>query len=102
MANLRDRCLSHFATLGIPLRPEALDTLLSQAEKESLSHLSFLDQLVGPQAAARRERSIERRIREARFAEDKTLEGFDWKFNPKAFDRLQIEELATGGPTWCS
>ena len=96
MANLRDRCLSHFATLGMPLPPEALDSLLSQAEKESLSHLRFLDQLVGPQAAARRERSIERRIREARFAEDKTLEGFHWKFNPKAFDRLQIEELATG------
>jgi DNA replication protein DnaC len=24
------------------------------------------------------------------------LEGFDWQFNPKAFDRVQIEELATG------
>ena len=36
------------------------------------------------------------RIREACFAESRTLEGFDWKFNPKAFDRLQIEELATG------
>jgi DNA replication protein DnaC len=96
MANLRDRCLNHFATLDIPLRPEALDAVLSKAEKESLSHLSFLDQLIGPPAAARRERALERRIRQARFAESKTLEGFDWKFNPKAFDRLQIEELATG------
>ncbi|HEY6274655.1 MAG TPA: IS21-like element helper ATPase IstB [Terriglobales bacterium] len=96
MANLRDRCLSHFATLGIPLQPEALDALLSQAEKEGLSHLSFLDQLIGPQAATRHERSVERRIRQARFAESRTLEGFDWKFNPKAFDRLQIEELASG------
>src|SRR5580704_14413644 len=26
----------------------------------------------------------------------KTLEGFDWQFNPKAFDRVQIEELASG------
>ena len=95
MTNLRDRCLSHFKTLGIPLQPDTLDGALSKAEKESLPHLSFLDQLLGPPAAARHERAVARRIREARFAEPKTLEGFDWKFNPKAFDRLQIEELAT-------
>jgi DNA replication protein DnaC len=93
---LRDACLSHCATLGIPLEPAALDEVLSQTEKESLSHLQFLDLLLGTQAAARRERSVARRIREARFAESKTLEGFDWQFNPKAFDRVQIEELATG------
>jgi DNA replication protein DnaC len=48
------------------------------------------------QADARRERAVARRIREARFAENKALEGFNWLFNPKAFDRVQIEELATG------
>src|ERR1019366_7508095 len=93
---LRDRCLSHCATLGIPLEGASLDELLSRAEKESLSHLHFLDLLLGAQADARRERAVARRIREARFADTKTLEGFDWRFNPKAFDRVQIEELATG------
>jgi len=39
---------------------------------------------------------VARRIREARFKEQKTLEGFDWQFNPKTFDRVPIEELATG------
>src|ERR1017187_6444127 len=66
------------------------------AEKESLTHLHFLDLLLGAQADARRERTVARRIREARFAEGKSLEGFDWQFNPKAFDRAQIEELASG------
>jgi len=33
---------------------------------------------------------------EASFAESKTLEGFDWNFNPRTFDRVQMEELATG------
>ncbi len=93
---LRDKCLSHFATLRIPVQAAALDTLLTRAEKESLSHLSFLDQLLGAEAGARRERAVARRIREAHFAEDKSLEGFNWKFNPKTFDRVQIEELATG------
>ena len=83
MTDLRDRCLSHFQTLGIPLRPDTLDGALSKAEKESLPHLSFLDQLLGPPAAARHERAVERRIREARFAEPKTLEGFDWKLIPR-------------------
>jgi DNA replication protein DnaC len=88
--------LSHFATLGIPLEPASLDELLLQAEKQSLSHLHFLDLLLGTQASARRERAVARRIREARFAEIKTLEAFDWQFNPRTFDRVQIEELATG------
>ena len=39
---------------------------------------------------------VARRIREAHFAEEKTLEGFDWQFNPEAFDRVRIVELATG------
>jgi DNA replication protein DnaC len=94
--NLRDRCLSHFATLGIPLRPESLDVLLTKVEKENLSHLDFLDQLIGEQANARRERSVQRRIREAHFAEDKSLEGFHWKFNPKAFDRRHAALRASG------
>jgi DNA replication protein DnaC len=93
---LRDRCLSHFATLRIPVQAAALDELLARAEKESFSHLSFLDRLLGAEATARRERAVARRIREAGFAEAKTLEGFNWNFNPKAFDRVQMEELATG------
>ena len=93
---LRDQCLRHCSTLAIPLEPAALDEVLSRAEKENLSHLQFLDLLLGAQAHARRERSVARRIREAHFEENKTLEGFDWNFNPKTFDRVQIEELATG------
>lgn len=92
---LCDQCLSHFATLRIPLDPASMDEVLSRAEKEHLSHLQFLDLLLGAQANAHRERAVARRIREARFEQNKTLEGFDWKFNPKTFDRVQIEELAT-------
>lgn len=93
---LHDRCLGHFATLRIPVQPAMLDEVLAHAEKESLSYLSFLDRLLGAQADGRRERAVARRIHDARFVEEKTLEGFDWNFNPKAFDRLQMEELATG------
>src|ERR1700694_2659248 len=80
---LRDRCLSHCATLGIPLEGGSLDELLSKAEKESLSHLHFLDLLLGAQADARRERAVARRIREARFADSKTWRGSTGSSIPK-------------------
>lgn len=44
----------------------------------------------------RQERTIERRIREARFPNQGSLEDFDWSFNAAAIDRTQIEQLATG------
>ena len=93
---LRERCLGHFTMLRVPVQPTALDELLTRAEKESLSYLSFLDHLLGVEAGARRERAVARRLREARFPENKTIEGFDWNFNPKTFHRAQMEELATG------
>src|SRR2546422_11139182 len=91
---LRAFCLSHFKILRIPITSHDLDAVLERADKESLSHLKFLDLLLGQQATARRDRAVERRIREAQFEERKLLETFDWKFNPQ-IDRLQIEELAS-------
>jgi DNA replication protein DnaC len=67
---------------------------LSRAESEGLSHLEFLRALIGTQADGRRDRRIARRIREARFAEDKTLIDFDWQFNAAVIARVQIEALA--------
>ena len=93
---LRQRCLDHFEILRVPVTAEALDAALLQAEKEALPYLRFLDLVLGHQAAQRRERSIDRRIRSAKFEEIKTLEGFNWDFNKGAIDRQQIEQLATG------
>jgi DNA replication protein DnaC len=82
--------------LRIPVTAEQFDRTLGQAEQEHLAPLEFLSRLIGEQANLRRQRSIERRIREAHFREHKTLEEFDWEFNASAIDRVQIEELATG------
>ena len=59
-----------------------------------MSHLEFLRALIAEQADQRRERSITYRLRDACFAESKTLADFDWLFNAGAIDRLQIEALA--------
>lgn len=92
---LRERVLGHFSSLRIPIEASHLDAVLRRSEEEGLPHLVFLDRLIGEQASLRRERSIERRIRHARFAERKTLEEFDWNFNRAAIDRVRFEELGT-------
>jgi DNA replication protein DnaC len=80
--------------LGIPLRAEQLDAVLGRAESEGMSYLEFLRALVSEQANGRRERRIAHRIREAGFAEGKTLIDFDWQFNGATIDRVRIEALA--------
>jgi DNA replication protein DnaC len=93
---LRKQILRDFAELKVPLTAAVFDAAVARAEREGLSHLKFLQQLIGELAGERRERSIAYRVREAKFAELKTLATFDWQFNAPAIDRTQIEELATG------
>ncbi len=93
---MRQKILEDFGALGIPLLPERLDAVVGRAEGEGLSHLEFLRALIGEQADGRRDRRIARRIREARFAEERTLVDFDWQFNAAVIDRVQIEALARG------
>ena len=75
--DLRERILSDFTALKVPLRPESFDAAVARAEREGLSHLEFLHLLIAEQAAVRRERAIAHRVREARFREGKTLATFD-------------------------
>jgi DNA replication protein DnaC len=92
----RERILEHLQTLGVLIPEDQFDEVLRQAEQGGWSHLQLLDRLFARQAMQKRERIIQRRIRDAHFAENKTLEGFDWKFNAQVIDRGEMEELATG------
>ena len=94
--DLQLRILDHLETLGLPLTQEQLQRVLREAEQGGWSHVQLLDRLFAEPAANKRERVVARRIREAHFPENKTLESFDWAFNAQAIDRMQIEELATG------
>ena len=93
---LRERVLDDAKTLKLPLPADLLDAALARAEQEKLSHLNFLHLLLGEPAARRRQQAIERRIREARFHDERTLTDFNWSFNAATIDRAQIEQLATG------
>jgi DNA replication protein DnaC len=94
--DLRQRILEHSQTLQFVLSADELDGVLRRAEQEHLSHLELAEHLLSVPAQKRRERSIELRIRNAKFRDTATLETFDWKFNAQYIDRVQMEELATG------
>ena len=91
-STLREQILADFATLRIPVTADQLDAALSDAEQGGRSHLDFLHRLLTDQAGLRRQRSIERRIKDAHFRERKPLSEFDWSFNP-SIPRTQIETL---------
>ena len=90
-----ERLLSNFATLGIPLQRATLEEHLAAAEKRPCGHLEFLDAVIGARADLRRQHGIERRLRQAKFREPKSLTEFDWEFNGKTIDRVLFEQLAT-------
>jgi DNA replication protein DnaC len=94
--SLREAILDDFSALRLPIPGDDLDGALREAEGQGLSHLEFLRRVIGQQARGRRERAIERRIRQARFGDIKTLEDFNWQFNGPFIDRVQVEALATG------
>jgi DNA replication protein DnaC len=79
----------------VAVNAATLDELLGQAERAGWSPLAFAGRLLGAAADQRRERSLERRLQEARFRDEQTLATFDWQFNAATIDRVQIEELAT-------
>jgi DNA replication protein DnaC len=93
---LREQILQHLETLRIPLTNEQLDELLASAARSNLSQLQLLERFLAAPANRRRERSVERRLQQARFRDPASLESFDWQFNAKTIDQAQFQELATG------
>ena len=73
---------------------ETLDMRLSQAQKEGLAFTQFLEMLLEDEVQHRANKRLASRIIRARFEEEKSLEGFDFNFNPK-LPAQYIRELAT-------
>ena len=73
---------------------ETLDMRLAQAQKEGLAFTQFLEILLEDEVQHRANRKLASRIIRAHFEEDKSLEGFDFNFNPK-LPTQYIRELAT-------
>jgi DNA replication protein DnaC len=66
--------------------------LAQQAAEAHWDHIAFLARLVDGEALRRQQRSVQRRIAQARFPVIKTLEQFQWSW-PRKINRLQVQDL---------
>src|ERR1051326_4653444 len=74
---------------------QTLEVRLQEAASHGLSHEDFLELLVRDELLVRSDRTVQRRLKAACFGEQKTLEDFDWSFNP-SIKKKQVYDLASG------
>ena len=73
----------------------SLELRLEEARTHQLPHEQFLELVFQDELNVRQQRLIDKRTKAAGFRDHKTLEDFDWTFNP-AIKRQQMYDLASG------
>ena len=75
---------------------DVLETRLRQAQAEAMAPIDLISCLVSDELTRRADRLLERRRKQAGFRDpDRTLDNFDFSFNPKT-NRSLVFDLATG------
>jgi DNA replication protein DnaC len=82
--NLRILRLSYLLENAVPAAENAAGN--------GSGHLQYLQDLIAGEVALRHDRSVQRRIQDARFPVLKTMAGWDWNW-PSKLNRMQIEHL---------
>jgi DNA replication protein DnaC len=88
-----ERLRRHLAYLGLTHTLSTLDDLLAWATRERPGHTALLEHVLGAEVDCKSAARLDRRIRVSGLVESKTLEAFDWDFQP-ALDRSLVLELA--------
>ena len=78
--------------LKLPFVAQNYEAIAKKAATGQLTHVEYLALLIEGEAAKRRDRATQRRIRLARFPVIKTLDQFRWSW-PKKINRLQVQNL---------
>ena len=91
---LYDRLKENLASLKMRNTLEILDNYLERALKDNLNMVEVLDHLVAEEAKSKRQRAYEQQIQMSGFPIKKSLEAFDFTFQP-SIDKRQIDELST-------
>ena len=74
---------------------DSLEQRNRQALEQKLAYTEFLAVLIQDEVARREQKKLQLRLRRASFRSPKTLEQFDFDFNP-GMNRALIQDLATG------
>ena len=91
---MRSSLQESLKTLRLSGLAASLDVRLTEARGNHLEHEEFLELLLADELAVRSSRQVERRVRAAMFRDTKTLDEFDFSFNP-SIKRKQVFDLAT-------
>ena len=88
-----EQARQYLESLGLKQAVEVLDNTLDTAASKQLTYPEMLEQLLGVEVDARRERYLSTRTKMAHFPFQRTLEQFDFAFQP-SIDERQVKELA--------
>jgi DNA replication protein DnaC len=88
-----ERLRRHLAYLGLTHTLSTLDELLAWATRERPGHTALLEHVLGAEVDRKSAARLDRRIRVSGLVERKTLEAFDWDFQP-TLDKPLVLELA--------
>jgi len=91
---MNERLQSALRKLRLSGLSQSLDVRLEEAVRSQLTHAEFLELILQDELAVRNERLIQRRTKAAAFRDLKTLDQFDFSFNP-SINKRQIYDLAT-------
>lgn len=89
------RVREHLVKLRLGAIADKLDALLAEAARKDMSFLDFLDRILREEIDSKQQKRVAMGIQIAHFPSQKTLEEFDFKFQP-SIDHKLVRELATG------
>jgi DNA replication protein DnaC len=90
---LVERLRRHLAYLGLTHTGRSLDELLAWAARERPGHTAWLEHVLAREVDHKSEARITRRVQDSGLIERKTLEAFDFNFQP-SLDKALVLELA--------
>ena len=89
-----EKLMTDLKSLRLPAMAEMLDSYAKQAASSSMSYVDFLGGLVSEEVSRKEQRSVQNRIKSARFPVLKSLDDFDYAFQP-SINRKKLAELSS-------
>jgi DNA replication protein DnaC len=87
-----EQLLSQLDYLKLSFFRDNCEQIATTAAQKNWSHLHYVQALVDGEAKLRRDRSCQRKIKNAKFPLLKTIDSFDWSW-PTEINRMQIQNI---------
>lgn len=89
-----DELIYKMKSIRLSAMSERLNVRVQEATANELSYMEFLTNLIDDELTTRKDRLLNKRLRQARFPYMKTISDFNFDFNP-SINRQQIKHLAS-------